>query len=125
MTPRRFFWAVAVGGIRAANGFGLVILVGLLGSLLGWIEGHPALTVPLVGPLVLVLIFENIWLTGKLRPISYARAGGAISLLVLALVGSQLASIGTNGLLVGVFAVLSFAALLAVTALIHPAAEGF
>jgi len=125
MTSKRFFWAVAVGGIRATNGFGLVILFGLLGSILGWIDGHPALTTPLIVPFLLVLVFENVWLTGKLNPLPYSRAGGAISILVLAFVGLQLATVGADGLFVALFAVLIFTGVLAVTALIHPMAEGF
>lgn len=83
------------------------------------------MTAPLIVPLLLVLLFENVWLTGMLNPVSCSRAGGAISILVLAFVGLQLAAIGADGLFVALFAAQSFTGVLAVTAIIHPMAEDF
>ncbi|MFP4509998.1 MAG: hypothetical protein ACLFNQ_07685 [Spirochaetaceae bacterium] len=125
MRSKRLFWATAVGGMRAADGFAFVLLVGLLGSLLGWIQGHPALTLPITAPLILVVVFENVWLTGTIKPSRYARGGAAVSLVVLAIVGAQLASIETSAFLMAIFTLLAFTGLLAVAALVHPRAEGF
>ena len=125
MTSNRFFWAVAASGMRVASGLTLILLAGLFGSLLGWIEGDPVLTIPLIAPIAIVLVFENVWLTGRLTPRSYARAGGVISLLALSAVAAQLAAFGITGLIVTLFAILAFAGVIALTALIHPVAEGF
>jgi len=119
----RLFWALAVSGMRTANAFGFIFLLALLGSVLGWIQGHPALAVSPILPLLAVLIFENLWLTGRIRRASYSRLGAVASLLLIGIAATQLAGIGGNGLLIAVLAVLGFAGLMAVAVFVRPVIE--
>jgi hypothetical protein len=124
----KILWATAVGGMRVANALGFILLVAFIGALLGFIDGHPALSAWLVLPIVAVLVFENLWITGRLRrQQGTARAGAAVSLGVAAILAWQLGTLASNGFAVAVFAVLAFLAIMAVTALARPvpAAEGF
>lgn len=122
---QRIMWAVAVAGIRVANAFGFILLVAFAGAALGAIEGHPALAVWLVLPVVAVLVFENLWITGVVKERRVARLGGVGSLAVVGVVAWQLSTVAGNGFTLAVFLVLGFLALMAVTAASFSSVEGF
>ena len=123
MNSSRLFWALAVAGMRTANAFAFIFVLALTGSLLGWIQGHPALAVWLIVPLLAVLIFENLWLTGRIRRASYSRLGAVTSVVVLGVAATQLAAVGGNGLLIALFALLGFAGLMAIAVFFRPVIE--
>ncbi len=128
MSMDKLLWATAVSGMRVATALGFILLVAFFGATLGFIEGHPALSAWLVLPIVAVLVFENLWIIGRLRQQrATARVGAAVCLGIAAILAWQLGTVASNGFAVAVFAVLAFLALMAVTAMARPvpAAEGF
>lgn len=120
----RLLWATAVGGMRVATALAFVVTVAFLGSLLGFIQGHPALTAWLVLPLIAMLVFENLWLVGAIRRPALARAAASASLVVSVVLAWQLLTRSGNGFAIAVTVVLAFLAVMAVTAFARPVVDG-
>lgn len=109
-----------MGGMRVANGLAFIITLSFIGSIIGWISGHPALGVETVGPLLLVLVFENFWLFGRTQRPVYTRLVASASIVLLGSIIARIAILGGNGLHIVLVAVAAFATIIALGALVRP-----
>lgn len=114
--------------MRIANAIGFVMLVGFLGRLLGALEFHPLISAGLVLPILAVLVFENLWITGILHRIVVVRSAAIASLAVIAVLLSRIAAGGAGGLTpaesaLGVF--VAFLGVMALSAIGRPRPERF
>ena len=125
MENRKILWSLAVTGIRVANAITFVLLVAFIGRLFGEVRPHPILSAWFVPPVVGVLVFESLWVTGRLHRVRRVRSIAAIC--VVALSALAWATINQTGGTVTVIAVafLAFLFLMAAVALFRPGLDPF
>lgn len=108
-----------------ANAITFVLLVAFIGRLFGEVRPHPILSAWFVPPVVGVLVFESLWITGRLQRERQVRSIAGICVVALSVTAWATISQTSGTVTLIAVAFLAFLLLMAAVALFRTGLDPF